>query len=350
MQLNSSLEAIAENRLIAGWLRALSRRPDQHNRPHEADAELIPLPGGEQLLALTVDTVAEEIALGFYRDPETVGWMAAMVSLSDLAAVGATPLGLLVSATLPQEAASGWQAGVARGLEAACRAAGTYVLGGDTNFGAQPSVTTAAAGVVARERVLLRTGCRPGERLYATGRLGRGGPVAARALWSLPEALVAGEFRPRARLAAGQALAGLATACMDSSDGLIATLDQLARLNGVGFELTTPLAELLDPAALRLSEALGLDPLLMLAQPHGEFELLFTLEAARELPEEISARSGGAPLLLGRLVPEPGVIRLAGERPRVVDGARIRNLLDEVGGDLPRYTEELMRLVQEAAG
>jgi hypothetical protein len=49
-------------------------------------------------------------------------------------------------------------------------------------------------------------------------------------------------------------------------------------------------------------------------------------------------------------VPEPGVIRLAGERPRVVDGARIRNLLDEVGGDLPRYTEELMRLVQEAAG
>jgi thiamine-monophosphate kinase len=348
MQLSEALDQIAENRLLAGWIRAFSRRPDQVNGPHEADSELVPLPGGDLLLALTVDTVAEEIALGFYRDAETIGWMAATVSLSDLAAVGAEPLGLLISVTLPQTDPADFQAGVARGVEAACRAAGTYVLGGDTNSGAQPSVASVAAGVVARERVLRRTGCRPGDLLYTTGRLGAGGPVAARALFTVPEGFSSGDFRPRARVREAGALAGFATACMDSSDGLIVTLDQLLRLNGVGFELTTPVPELLDPDALRLSHALGVDPLLMLAQPHGEFELLFTVPAAeRERFERHATKHGLGLLRIGQVIPEP-VIRLGGPSPRVVDGARIRNLLQDVGGDLGRYREELIRLVEQS--
>lgn len=348
MELSEPLDQISGSRLLAGWIRAFSRRPDQINRPHEADSELVPLPGGELLLALTVDTVVEEIALGFYTDAETIGWVAATASLSDLAAVCADPLGLLLSVTLPPEESAAFQSGIARGFEAACRAAGTYVLGGDTSSGVQLSVTSLAAGVVARDRVLKRSGCRAGDLLYASGRLGAGAPVAARALFPLPEGFDAEAFRPRARLREGRALTGFATACMDSSDGLVITLDQLQRVNGVGFELTAPLPEVLHADTLRLSRALDLDPLLMLAQPHGEFELVFTVPAAeRERFEQHSVEHGLEPLLLGKVIREP-VIRIAGPVPRVLDGARFCALLDDFGGDVHRYWKELIRLVQSS--
>jgi thiamine-monophosphate kinase len=343
MSLNPSLDAVSENRLLDVWARTLRRHPGQANRMHEADAELIPLPGSEQLLALTTDTLAEEIALGFYRDPETIGWMAATMSLSDLAAVAAKPLGVLAAVTLPRGAAPDFQVRLAAGLDAACKVAGTYILGGDTNFADAASVTTTAVGLVESAQALRRTGCGPGEVVYASGRLGAGATVAAQAL--------AGEggggppavpFRPRARLAEGRWLVGFATACMDTSDGLIATLDQLSRLNGIGFEITTPLAALLDAGALRTCEALGLDPLLALAQPHGEFELVWTVrEHESELFLRHARAHGFEPLALGRTIGEP-TIRLGGARPRGIDAARIRNLTDEVGNDPRKYVPALI--------
>jgi thiamine-monophosphate kinase len=345
MHLTPALAEIAENRLLDGWARVFTRRPDQLNGAHGADAELVPLPCGELLLAITVDTIEEEIEMGFYRDPETIGWMAVTVSLSDLAAVGADPLGLLISVTLPGDATAGFREGLARGVEAACRAAGTYILGGDTNVGHRTSVSSVGAGIVPRARVQLRTGCGTGDLLYATGPLGAGGAVAARSLFPLADGRPPLAFRPRSRLREGRALAGFATACMDSSDGLVSTLDQLLRLNGVGFELTTPLDQLLDPEALLLARVMGADPLLMLAQPHGEFELVFTIPG-REQDRFLAhaAAEGWEPLFLGRVIPEP-VLLVAGPVPRVVDGARIRNLLHDVGGDLGRYLTELTRLV-----
>ncbi len=340
MPLRASLHAIAENRLLDGWA-ALRRHPAQANRMHETDAELLPLEETGLLLALTTDTLAEEIALGFYADAESIGWMAATVSLSDLAAVGARPLGLLAAVTLPRGAGSAYQAQLAAGLDGACAAVGTWVLGGDTNVGGEPSVTTTAVGLVEASRVLRRTGCGAGEVGYASAPLGAGAVVAAQALAG--EALDAGRpFRPVARVAASRRLVGYATACMDTSDGLIATLDQLSRLNGVGVEITAPLPRLLDPDALRVCEALGLEPLVALAQPHGEFELVWTVPAVRREPFEREARLAGfEPLVVGRTIADP-VVRVCGEPPRVLDAARIRNLTDETGGDPRRYVPALV--------
>ena len=94
---------ILENRLLARWGELLPRAPAQVGALHETDAELIDL-GDGRLLALTVDAVVEEISAGLYRDPRTVGRIAAASSLSDLAAVGADALGVLVCATLPRSA------------------------------------------------------------------------------------------------------------------------------------------------------------------------------------------------------------------------------------------------------
>jgi len=215
------------------------------------------------------------------------------------------------------------------------------VLGGDTNFAADASVTTTAVGLVEEAGVLRRVGCVSGEVVYASGPLGAGATVAARALTG--DVGSGGRpFRPVARLAEARRLVGYATACMDTSDGLIATLDQLSRLNGVGFEITAPLPRLLESGALRTCQALGLDPLVALAQPHGEFELVWTVPArARERFEREARLEGFEPLAVGRTITEP-VIRLCGEPPRLIDAARIRNLTDEVGSDPRKYVPALV--------
>jgi thiamine-monophosphate kinase len=347
MPLTDAMQMIAENRLLGRWSDLLERRPDQQNRPQETDAELVPLPDGRNLLCTTVDTIAEEIALGFYRDPETIGWMGATVSLSDLAAVGSQPLGLVVSVTLPKDCDPSFQEGIARGLNAACRAARTFVLGGDTNSGETASITSCALGLVPADRPLKRTGCRPGQLVYASGPLGAGSAAAARALLDIPAELYSeADYRPRARTGEAQHLYGFATACMDTSDGLVATLDQLMRLNRVGFELTAPPMDLLEPRSRRMCKQLGVPPLLFLAGHHGEFELVFTVpEEDRDRFESHARSRDFTPLLLGRTVADP-VIRIAGDPPRAIDSARIRNLADEAGNDLTRYLMELTQIVQ----
>lgn len=340
-----TLDAVLENAMLGRWDALLQRHPEQLNKIHEADAELVPLPGGE-LLAVTTDTIAEEIASGLYRDPRTIGWMAAVVSLSDLAAVGARPLGLVISATLPARDPDIWQQGIAEGLSQACREMGVFVLGGDTNTAAEPSITSCAVGTVRSGRAVTRMGARPGQKLYASGPLGAGSCQAAAALLGVPSELYAEEdFRPLARIDVADIISEFAGCCMDTSDGLIGTLDQLMRLNAVGFCIDRPTQELLDEKSRAVCAAMGLPPLVMPAGYHGEFELVFTV--AQDRGEEFEARCrqrGWEPLQLGEVTAEP-VLEFSAGGGRIVDGARIRNLLLETKGDIGVYLKTLVGLV-----
>jgi thiamine-monophosphate kinase len=342
------LAEIRENRLLSRWGDLLPRPAGAPRTVHESDAELLPLPGGGTL-ALTVDTVAEEIERGLYRRPFTAGRTAAVASLSDLAAVGADPLGLLLAVTLPGVDSGAVQEEVARGVSEACTSAGTCVLGGDTNFGPQLTVATVGAGLVPAGIVpMSRTGMKAGDHLFASGLLGLGGALAAaRWLSSATRCLspAAGgfgeaDYRPRVTLPFGRALRGVASACMDTSDGLVATLDQLARLNGLALRIERPLAELLGPEARRAAQDLGLPPFALLAGQHGEFELVFSVPEA-SLPR--LERTGLQPVFLGRA--EAGAGLLFGSQP--VDGARVRNLWDETGGDVRAYARGLVALDPE---
>jgi thiamine-monophosphate kinase len=337
----SLLAQVRENRLLSRWAELLPRPAGAPRDAHESDAELLPLPGGGTL-ALTVDTVAEEIERQLYRRPFTAGRTAAVASLSDLAAVGADPLGLLLAVTLPGDGSDAVQEEVARGVSEACATAGTCVLGGDTSFGPQLTVATVGAGLVPAGAVpLSRTGMKAGDHLFASGLLGLGGALAA-ARWLSAETGGFGEadYRPRITLPFGRALRGVASACMDTSDGLVATLDQLARLNGLALRIERPLAELLGPEARRAAQDLGLPAFALLAGQHGEFELVFSVPVAslRRLEE-----TGLQPVFLGRA--EAGAGLLFGSQP--VDGARVRNLWDETGGDVRAYARGLVALDPE---
>lgn len=314
------LEKIEENALLSRWSAWLPRAPQQVGAMHESDAELVDL-GDGRLLALTVDAIDEEIHAGLYRDPAVAGYTAVTASLSDLAAVGADPVGVLLCVTLPQAGRDAVQEALARGAAAACRDAGTFVLGGDTNHGEALRISCTAAGTVGRADLRTRVGAAPGEIVYASGPLGLGAALGAAALLGVgPEVASVSDWRPRARVAEGRALRRLATACMDTSDGLVATLDQLARVNGLAIRIETPLEALLAEPARRVVRHLGLPPFVPLAVVHGEYELVFTVPESRVA--ELERVPGWSPLRVGRT--EPGAGLWVGDRP--VDGAAVRNL------------------------
>ena len=328
---------ILENRLLSRWGELLPRAPGQFGGLQETDAELVDL-GDGRLLALTVDAVIEEVSAGLYREPRTVGRIAAASSLSDLAAVGADPLGVLVCATLPRTQREAVQASVAQGLRETLDAAGVFVLGGDTNEGEQLALALTAAGIVPRDGVITRVGARPGDRVFVSGLLGAGGALGASVLLGLGK-MGEDEFRPVTRLREGALLRGIASCCMDTSDGFLATLDQLARINEVGFRVDARPADLLHPAAAALRAASGLPAFPFLASYHGEFELVFTVAPARVALLEARARAlGWVPIEVGTVQAAPG-IRFGNTD---IDAARLRNALELSGGDVRAYLQTLL--------
>jgi thiamine-monophosphate kinase len=334
------MSVVLENAMQQRWADLLPRPSAQIGSIHTSDAELIPL-GDGRLLVLKIDTMVEEILAGLYVEPFTVGRTTVVSTLSDLAAVGAEPLGLLMSVTLPEGAEQSTQERMALGIRAACEEAGVGVLGGDTSVGRALAASCVAAGVVPAKSVFSRIGAAPGDHIFASGPLGIGGALAATRLLGLPGVFSEEDYRPPVRLAQGIALRGIASACMDTSDGLVATLDQLSRLNDCAIRITAPLASLLHPKVDALRRTAGLPCFPFLASHHGEFELVFTVREAR-LPDLTKAASaiGWDPLPVGRI--ESGDGLFVGER--LIDGGRIRNLLHETKGDVAAYVRELLSI------
>lgn len=319
----------------------LPRSPRLLNALCESDAELIRLPGTDHTLAVTTDAIAEEIAAGLYSDPFLIGWMAVMVSASDLAAVGAEPLGILLSETLPLDVDPAFVDRLQSGIREAMQACELHLLGGDTNFSPTMHIAATAIGIVATGAPLTRLGCAPGDRLYASGPLGLGGAFALSRFAADSPAV---PYRPLARIREGKLLRDIASCCMDTSDGVVPALDELARLNRIGFRIDAPLVEILHPEALAAAWHAGLPEWFMLAGPHGEFELLFTVPPEAESDLHSTARSiGWAPIPVGIVTPQPGLwlgsIRL--------DSTRIRDLFADVEGDARRYLAELLALDAE---
>jgi len=333
------MNEILENRTLARWGELLPRAPGQVGGLHEADAELVDL-GDGRLLALKVDAVVEEVTAGLYREPRTVGRIATASTLSDLAAVGADVLGVLLCATLPQERREEIQAAVAAGARETLDPAGVFVLGGDTNEGAHLALAVCAAGLVPRDTLITRVGARAGDAVFASGALGAGGALGASVMMGLGHVREE-EYRPVTRLREGRLLRGLASCCMDTSDGFVATIDQLARINEVGFRITAPAATLLHPLAARLSAAARLPAFPFLASYHGEFELVFTVSPERLARLEQRANEAGwQPLRVGVVEPTPGV-RFGDVE---VDTAALRNAFELAAGDMRKYVDTLLRV------
>jgi thiamine-monophosphate kinase len=339
-----NIEKILENTIINSWIQHFSRSKYQINKPHEADAELIEIQGNDSyLLAVTIDSVAEEITEGLYQDPFTMGWVTVMSNLSDLAAVGAEPLGIVISISIEPTRDEKFRKGIAKGIEAACRELGVFVLGGDTNTTRTISLTGCAVGLVPRNQKITRIGCKPGDVVFLSGGAGIGSAIGLVRLAKLPEEyFTESSYRPIARIKEGQLIRNYATCCMDTSDGLLITLDQLLRLNNLGFVIESDWEKILSPEVFKLCVKAGIPYWFMTASIHGEFELVFTVPAERENSFLKAAKeSNFHPIRLGIVQKKPSlVLTLLSEKKVEIDMVPLRNLWATIGGDLSSCIQE----------
>ncbi len=343
------MEVIFENQQIQRMARYFDQPSKRFNKIHEADAELIDLGDASDFcLAITTDSIVEEITSGMYDDPYLIGWMIAMVNFSDIAAVGADPLGLLVSVNYPFHQDKLCSDKLAKGISDACRLLNTFVLGGDTNEGKELNLSGCAAGLVPKQSIITRIGAKAGDRCYLSGPAGIGSVFAFLKLSGEIDPSSHSFYKPVARIREGKIIRKFAHCCMDTSDGVIHTLDTLMRLNRCQFVLYDHWSQILHPMVLEICEAQNIPRWITLAGVHGEFELCFTIDPKIEdafLHE--AEKIGWDPILLGE-VREGWGVGIGTEQDIIpIDSGAIRNLSATAGSSYQEYIHHLLKIGQQ---
>ena len=266
------------------------------------DAALLAPPPARQLV-VTADTLNDGVHFPRGTSPADVGWKALAVNLSDLASMGAEPAWCTLSLSLPQSDPA-WIEGFLDGFLDLAGQHGIALVGGDTTRGPL-SIAVTAMGLVEPGRALRRDGARVGDEVWVTGTLGdAAGGLALLDREPVP-ALRARLDRPTPRVAAGRALAGIATACVDVSDGLLADLGHVCARSHVAARIDVDAL----PASAALREAFGeADRIALQASGGDDYELCFTAPAdAGADIGAVSAQLGLRITRIGRIVVGEGV-------------------------------------------
>jgi len=248
-----TLADIGEDALIA---RLVSLAPTGNAGEGPGDDCAVVDEGGEMLRLLKTDALVEGVHFLRNADPKAVGWKAVARVISDFAAMGGTGEHFLVTLALPGTMEIAWIEDFYRGMGECLALYGGRLAGGETcrvPEGSAAVISIAATGSVARGNAVMRSGGKPGDAIWVTGRLG--GSLVVKHLSFFPRVeegrWIAANLRP--------------TAMMDLSDGLAMDLPRLAKSSGCGFRLMQE--------AIPISEGCSLDQ----ALGDGEdFELLFT--------------------------------------------------------------------------
>ena len=295
------------------------------------DAALLRVPAGHELV-VTADTLNAGVHFPPDATAADIGWKALAANLSDLASMGARPAWCTLSLCLPQ-ADAGWVAGFLDGFLELAAAHGVALAGGDTTRGPL-SIAVTAMGWVEAGAALRRDRARAGDDIWVTGTLGdAAGALVLGGHVPLPAAASAGDpasasaavlcaaaadtaflaarlHRPTPRVRAGRALQGLARACVDVSDGLLADLGHVCVRSGVGAELAV--ASL--PASDTLRRVFGVHAATLQATGGDDYELCFTAPpAVREAVQLALEQVGVEGTRIGRIVPGSGVRALAAD-------------------------------------
>lgn len=274
------------------------------------DAALLQVPAGRQLV-VAMDTLNAGVHFPEATSPADIGWKALAVNLSDIAAMGAIPSWCTLSLSLPGANAA-WVDGFLDGFLELGDAHDVALVGGDTTRGPL-SVCVAAHGFVEADRALRRSGALAGDDVWISGTLGDAAGALAQIQAGRPvdPVLRARLDRPTPRLALGRALRGIASSCIDVSDGLVADLGHACEASGVGacIELAAlpaspALRHAFDEATHRVLQATGGD----------DYELCFTApESTRNDLESIAREAGVDVARIGRIVARHGVVALDAE-------------------------------------
>jgi len=279
-------ELPAEFALIARHFRPLAG-PGALDLQDDA-AVLAPPPGRD--LVLTCDAMVAGVHFLPDDPPDLVGRKLLRVNLSDLAAKGAAPIGYLMTVSTPRDTPDAWFAGFSAGLNRDQHEFGVTLLGGDTTSTPGPiSLSLTILGHVATGQAVHRAGAAPGDGIWVTGTIGDGalGLAVARGRLADATGYLLSRYRlPQPRL--GLAIAGVATAGMDVSDGLVQDLGHICRASGVAAEIDASLVPLSDQA-----RAAGPDWLCACLTGGDDYELSLAVPPAHEASLRQAANAAG---------------------------------------------------------
>jgi thiamine-monophosphate kinase len=290
--------ALSEKALIAQIRRiAAAASPKSRDRRVRVgigdDCALLSLPAGHETLVTTDFSLEGIHFLRDWHSPESVGHRCLARGLSDIAAMGGEPVATFLSLALPRKLPPAWARAFLAGLLKLARTYGVALAGGDTAEspgGILADITL--IGTVPRGTAILRSGARPGDFIYVSGALG-GSAAVLRSLQlgrghaGAKTQQYRRHFFPEPRIAVGRALRekSMASAMIDTSDGLSTDLAHICEESNVGAQIEAALV----PQAHSLGRAKDLTLNLNLALHGGEdYELLFTARPGKRVPALIA--------------------------------------------------------------
>ncbi len=275
------------------------------------DAAIVSVPENKKLVVCT-DTLNEGIHFPLNTSAYNVAYKALVVNLSDLAAMGAMPKWFTLNISLPA-VNKDWLADFSKGLLQLSNQYQLNLIGGDTTRGPL-SITITLAGYVDSSQALLRSGAKVGDKVYLSGCTGE----AAYGLVCLSSSEVLSDSeqyfvtrlnQPAARVDLGLSLQGIANACIDISDGLVADIAHIAEASQCGINLdlnTIPLPAIADKEQARRYALSGGD----------DYELVFTVAPCREAALKKLISQTALPITcIGEVVATKGVQLLDNNKP-----------------------------------
>ncbi len=267
------------------------------------DGAVLTLPANTELV-VTTDTLVEGVHFHSGTPARDLGYKALAVNLSDLASMGAEPAWFFLALTLA-EADSDWLENFAQGMAELAEQTGIQLAGGDTTSGPL-SMTITALGLVESGQSLKRSGAGAGELVVVSGTLGD----AALALHTIDAGGIPDKIseaalnRPVPRVELGRQLPGLASSCIDISDGFLADLGHILKASGKGADIkleSLPRSASLD----RLNESERIE---MQTAGGDDYELCFTIPAERHSElKQIEKEIGIRLTVTGRISADPGL-------------------------------------------
>jgi thiamine-monophosphate kinase len=256
------------------------------------DAALLTPPPNRELV-LTADAMVAGVHFLPDDPPDLIGRKLLRVNLSDLAAKGAVPLSYLMTVSAPKDTPDAWFAGFAAGLARDHAIYDVTLLGGDTTSTPGPiSLSLTIIGHVAPGTAVRRVGARAGDEIWVTGTIGDGALGLAVALGKLADhsGFLLDRYRlPQPRV--GLAIAGIASAGMDVSDGLIQDLGHICRASAVAAEIAVDRVPLSTAARLA-----GPDWLTTCLTGGDDYELLLSVPPGRSAALRGAAARAGIPV------------------------------------------------------
>ena len=295
-------------------IRKFFQRPVRRSPLGVGDDCALLAPAAGMQLAVSTDMLVE--GRHFFADvsPKLLGHKALAVNLSDLAASGAKPLAFTLALSMPRADAN-WCQAFAEGLFALADQHDCELIGGDTTQGPL-NICITVFGEVPAGQALLRSGAKPGDDIWVSGSLGDA-RIALDALLrqhALPPAVLAQARQrleqPTPRVALGMALRGIASSCLDISDGLLGDLNHILEASHVGARIDANITRgLMQARRHPMMAALAMSRIDACTLAGGDdYELCFTApNHAQAAVLEAATQSGVPVACIGRIEAEPGI-------------------------------------------